>query len=78
MLRTEYLRTAFQAYDANNVRISLDMDMLMIREQQLQHDGSLQGHSGPLGDGDVVRFPYAVVEIKLQDQEIPEWIRVGG
>ena len=37
-----------------------------------------RSEGAPLGVGEAVRFPYAVLEIKLQVEVQPEWIKVGG
>jgi SPX domain protein involved in polyphosphate accumulation len=79
-LRTEYQRSAWQAYDNNTVRVSLDEDMLLIRERDapmtLGDWCSRAGLDAPLPTRDVVRFPYGILEIKLQ-VEAPEWLTVG-
>jgi len=33
--------------------------------------------AGPLPGGDAVRFPYSVLEIKLQTEHKPSWIDVS-
>lgn len=76
-LRTEYWRTAWQRYDSNSVRLSLDEHMLLLRQ------GSAAAGSGdwcadlesaavlpPCG---AVRFPYAILEVKLQE-DAPPWV----
>jgi SPX domain protein involved in polyphosphate accumulation/uncharacterized membrane protein YidH (DUF202 family) len=85
IIRTCYTRTAFQMSSNNQVRISLDVDLHMIREA---HSGG-GGNGGAIpklpGDWcrdlsvgippkDVVHFPYAVVEIKLQAKP-PQWLK---
>lgn len=84
IIRTCYTRTAFQMSSNNQVRISLDVDLHMIKEA---HSGG--GNVGAIpklpGDWcrdlsvgippkDVVHFPYAVVEIKLQAKP-PQWLK---
>ncbi|KAI5854507.1 SPX-domain-containing protein [Durotheca rogersii] len=87
--RSFYNRTAFQLPADARVRISLDTELTMIREDNL--DGFKRSGSNwrrmdigidypfsQLSPGDVVRFPYAVLEVKLQTQhgqEPPEWVR---
>jgi SPX domain protein involved in polyphosphate accumulation len=68
-LRTEYYRTAWQRYDSNSVRLSLDEHMLLLREgaQQGQWCAELETR-GQLAGGDAVRFPYGILEIKLQEE----------
>jgi SPX domain protein involved in polyphosphate accumulation/uncharacterized membrane protein YidH (DUF202 family) len=76
LMRTTYSRTAFQNATENTVRISLDTNVCMTREQGYQTDASwcrnLNSH--PLREDDVAQFPYGVVEIKLQASP-PQWVR---
>ena len=87
--RSFYDRTAFQLPGDARVRISLDTELCMTREDNL--DG--QQRSGKnwrrmdigvdfpfsqLPPEDIERFPYGVLEVKLQTaagQEPPTWIR---
>jgi hypothetical protein len=87
--RTFYHRTAFQLPGDARVRISLDTELTMIREDNL--DGRPRAGSNwrrmdigvdfpfsQLPPEDIDRFPYAVLEVKLQTQagqEPPQWIR---
>ena len=87
--RSFYNRTAFQLPGDARVRISLDTELTMIREDNL--DGKERsGHNwrrmdigidwpfSQLPAPDVERFPYAVLEVKLQTQagqDPPEWVR---
>lgn len=87
--RSFYNRTAFQLPGDARVRVSLDTQLTMTREDNL--DGQIRsgdnwrrkdiGIDWPfrqLAPGDVERFPYAVLEVKLQTQagqQPPEWIR---
>ncbi|KAL7817755.1 VTC domain-containing protein [Trichoderma gracile] len=87
--RSFYNRTAFQLPADARVRISLDTELTMIREDNL--DGRIRSGDNwrrmdigvdypfsQLPPEDIVRFPYAVLEVKLQTQvgqEPPEWIR---
>lgn len=87
--RSFYNRTAFQLPADARVRISLDTELTMVREDN--SDGTKRsgdnwrrmdiGIDWPfpqLPPQDVVRFPYAVLEVKLQTQqgqEAPEWVR---
>ncbi|KAF2746999.1 SPX-domain-containing protein [Sporormia fimetaria CBS 119925] len=87
--RSFYHRTAFQLPGDARVRISLDTELTMVREDNLDgHDRAGKnwrrmdiGVDWPfsqLPPGDVERFPYAVLEVKLQTQagqDPPEWIR---
>lgn len=90
MLRVFYNRTAFQLPGDQRMRVSLDTDLTFIREDHL--DGQLRrqpphnwrrndvGIDYPfsyLKESDVLRFPYAILETKLQThlgQEPPAWL----
>ncbi|KAK4248466.1 vacuolar transporter chaperone 4 [Corynascus novoguineensis] len=87
--RSFYHRTAFQLPADARVRISLDTELAMIREDNLdgkkrsgdnwrRMDIGIDYPFSQLPPGDIVRFPYAVLEVKLQTQlgqEPPEWVR---
>ncbi|KAG1458117.1 hypothetical protein G6F56_006467 [Rhizopus delemar] len=81
-LRTFYHRTAFQLPGDARVRISLDSELCMVREDNegKKRSGDHWRQTGieyPFRSSDVCRFPYAVLEVKLQThvgQEPPEWI----
>ena len=87
--RSFYNRTAFQLPGDARVRISLDTELTMVREDNL--DGRARAGNNwrrmdigidypfpQLPPEDVERFPYAVLEVKLQTQagqDPPEWVR---
>ncbi|GME77442.1 unnamed protein product [[Candida] boidinii] len=87
VMRSFYNRTAFQLPGDARVRISLDTELTMVREDNF--DGVDRTHGNwrrmdigvnypfaNLPDKDVERFPYAVLEVKLQTQlgqEPPNW-----
>ncbi|KAJ9223099.1 hypothetical protein DTO169C6_4573 [Paecilomyces variotii] len=87
--RTFYHRTAFQLPGDARVRISLDTELTMVREDNLdgrrrsgdnwrRTDIGIDWPFSQLPPEDVERFPYAVLEVKLQTQagqEPPQWIR---
>ncbi|OGE52726.1 hypothetical protein PENARI_c009G09297 [Penicillium arizonense] len=87
--RTFYHRTAFQLPGDARVRISLDTELTMIREDNLdgrrragknwrRTDIGVDFPFSQLPPEDIDRFPYAVLEVKLQTQagqEPPQWIR---
>ncbi|KAI0974322.1 vacuolar transporter chaperone 4 [Xylaria arbuscula] len=87
--RSFYNRTAFQLPADARVRISLDTELTMVREDNLggvkrsgdnwrRMDIGIDWPFSQLPPGDVTRFPYAVLEVKLQTQhgqEPPEWVR---
>lgn len=87
--RSFYNRTAFQLPADARVRISLDTELTMIREDNLdgrqrsgnnwrRMDVGIDYPFPQLRAEDIERFPYAILEVKLQTQagqEPPEWIR---
>lgn len=89
VVRSFYNRTAFQLPGDARVRISLDTELTMTREDNF--DGVDRTHNNwrrmdigvdwpfpQLPPKDVERFPYAVLEVKLQTQlgqEPPAWVR---
>ena len=89
VVRSFYNRTAFQLPGDARVRISLDTELSMIREDNLdgrsrsgdnwrRTDVDIDFPFEHLPSEDIERFPYAVLEVKLQTQEgqePPEWIR---
>lgn len=87
--RSFYNRTAFQLPGDARVRISLDTELTMTREDNLdgkqrtgknwrRMDIGIDYPFSQLPPEDVERFPYAVLEVKLQTaagQTAPQWIR---
>jgi SPX domain protein involved in polyphosphate accumulation/uncharacterized membrane protein YidH (DUF202 family) len=86
VMRVFYNRTAFQIPGDQRLRISLDTDLTFVREDGLQErrKGSWRrpdmGIDYPflnLDAAEVYKFPYAVLETKLQThlgQEPPQWL----
>ncbi|KAI8086334.1 vacuolar transporter chaperone complex subunit [Halteromyces radiatus] len=82
MMRTFYNRTAFQLPGDARVRISLDTELSLIREDRTKSnwrrmDIGVDYPFKQLPESDICRFPYAVLEVKLQThvgQEPPQWI----
>ncbi len=76
-VRTQYMRTAYQIpYDAT-VRISLDTNLNMINENEPGKNRWYRDPSLPYKEGDITRFPHAILEVKLQlgdESETPKWI----
>ena len=90
-MRTFYNRTAFQLPGDARVRISLDTELTMVREDNW--DGSIRSGQNwrrmdlgvtdhpfnHLEDGvEKANFPYGILEVKLQTQlgqEPPAWVR---
>lgn len=86
--RTFCNRTAFQLPADQRVRISLDTELTMVREDNLdgrqrsgdnwrRTDIGVDWPFPQLPAEDVERFPYAILEIKLacQPDQIPQWVR---
>lgn len=81
VLRTMFIRTAFQIPDDDRIRITIDSDMLFIREDSFDHDRPIRppnswhnqvldsSASNPLKflrQGEFNKFPYALMEIKVK------------
>ncbi|KAK6348684.1 vacuolar transporter chaperone [Orbilia javanica] len=88
LVRSFYHRTAFQLPGDARVRISLDTELTLIREDNhgrnragdnwRRMDIGIDWPFKNLPPEDIERFPYAVLEVKLQTQagqEPPQWIR---
>jgi hypothetical protein len=87
--RSFYNRTAFQLPADARVRISMDTELTMVREDNLdgrrrsgdnwrRMDIGIDYPFPQLPPEDIERFPYAVLEVKLQTQagqDPPEWVR---
>ena len=76
-LRTVYFRTAFQLSSSNAVRVSLDTQLRMVDERDVPHPPAAWCRrldtATPLAARECVDFPFAVLEVKLQDA-VPEWV----
>ncbi|KAL1796076.1 hypothetical protein ACET3X_006300 [Alternaria dauci] len=90
MLRANYTRTAFQIPGDDRVRISLDTNLALIREDALDDDrpcrdpedwhrrdidnAQMEFPFKALKKGELHRFPYALLEIKVKGMKKYEWI----
>ncbi|KAF8932787.1 VTC domain-containing protein [Dissophora ornata] len=88
VLRTVYNRTAFQIPGDKRVRLSLDTDLRMIREDNLDSTTRSGNHwrrmdiDYPMGpktayEQDMTRFNYAILEVKLElpaGKATPSWV----
>lgn len=91
MLRANFRRTAFQIPGDDRIRISLDTDLALIREDALDperpcrdpddwhrrdiDDTGMQYPFEPINENEIVRFPHALLEIKLrQGARNVEWL----
>lgn len=79
ILRTSYYRCAFQLSTSNEVRVSLDTQMSLLNEFcKDSHPNEPWCHisSDLLQKDEIYRFPFAILEIKLQNvSETPLWLR---
>lgn len=79
IIRTSYYRCAFQLATSNNVRISLDTQMSLLnefREARAPDQHWCLTSSDKLSKEEIYRFPFAILEIKLQNvTETPEWLK---
>ena len=89
VLRTYYNRMAFQIPGDQHVRISLDTDFYMIREDNfdnVQRRGDKEWRRtdidddqfGKLQSSECVRFPYALLQVKLkldEGEQEPAWVK---
>lgn len=81
VLRTMFIRTAFQIPDDDRIRITIDSDILFIREDSFDHERPIRppnswhnqvldsSASNPLKflrQGEFNKFPYALMEIKVK------------
>lgn len=93
MLRANYIRTAFQIPGDDRVRISLDTDVAFLREDSLDQERPCRDPSDwhrtdidanemefpfpGVRRGEISRFPYALLEIKVRDsakKKTSEWL----
>lgn len=93
VLRANYTRTAFQVPGDDRIRISLDTDLAFIREDAIDSgrpcrdpeswhrndidDNELSYPFSSIRKGEVGRFPFALLEIKIRSSERKrlEWIQ---
>lgn len=94
MLRAVYTRTAFQIPGDHRVRVSLDTDLALIRDDCLDEDrpcrdpeewhrkdiddAEMEHPFSALRKGEISRFPYALLEIKVLESGLhgrsKEWV----
>ncbi|KAI9041504.1 SPX domain protein [Aspergillus affinis] len=92
MLRANYTRTAFQIPGDDRIRISLDTNLALIREDSLDterpcrdsnewhrtdiDEAGMEYPFGTIRTGEIVRFPYGLLEIKLRGPTAhkAEWV----
>jgi uncharacterized membrane protein YidH (DUF202 family) len=90
VLRANYTRTAFQIPGDDRIRISLDTNLALIREDALDLDrpcrdpedwhrrdidnGNMEFPFKIIKKGEIHKFPYALLEIKVKGLKKHEWI----
>ncbi|KAF2672307.1 SPX-domain-containing protein [Microthyrium microscopicum] len=90
MIRANYTRTAFEIPGDDRVRISLDTNLAFIREDALDPDRPcreagdwhrsdidsthMEYPFNTIGRGEVNRFPFALLEIKIRGNKNYEWV----
>jgi len=90
VLRANYTRTAFQIPGDSRIRISLDTNLAFIREDAIDTERPIRDpdewHRKDIDDqqleypfktirkGEVSRFPFAILEIKIKNERNFEWI----
>eukprot|EP00192_Tetraselmis_astigmatica_P008513 CAMPEP_0117660690 /NCGR_PEP_ID=MMETSP0804-20121206/7099_1 /TAXON_ID=1074897 /ORGANISM="Tetraselmis astigmatica, Strain CCMP880" /LENGTH=672 /DNA_ID=CAMNT_0005467429 /DNA_START=58 /DNA_END=2076 /DNA_ORIENTATION=- len=81
--RTQYMRTAFQIPFDSTVRMTLDTNLCMIKENPEDGPSCLEANRFyrdpklPLTNSEITRFPHAVLEVKLslqQGEQAPAWV----
>ena len=93
VIRANYVRTAFQKPGDDRIRVSIDTDLAFIREDTLDRDRPCRDPQNwhrtdidnsnmtypfkNINQSEVSRFPYAVLEIKLKEdnnRKRPVWV----
>ncbi|KAI9670005.1 MAG: Phosphate metabolism transcription protein [Alyxoria varia] len=90
VLRANYTRSAFQIPGDNRVRITLDTNLALIREDSLDSESPIRDpeewHRKDIDDlqmeypfekirkGEINRFPYALLEIRIRGDKNYEWV----
>jgi uncharacterized membrane protein YidH (DUF202 family) len=90
VLRANYSRTAFEIPGDDRIRISLDSNLAFIREDALDDerpcrdpedwhrrevdDAGMEYPFSGIRKGEINRFPFAVLEIKVKGQKRFEWV----
>ena len=80
VMRTQYMRTAFQIPFDATVRISLDCNLCMILDRTKETsngDRWYRDPEQPVPLNQITRFPHAVLEVKLQlegEDQTPDWV----
>ncbi|KAF9287940.1 vacuolar transporter chaperone [Mortierella alpina] len=93
VIQTFFNRTAFQVPGDARVRITIDTDVVMVKERGIEtsdlydrpwYPTDLQAEKYPFShvrEQDIVRFPYAIMQIRTlsePQQEVPSWVEHIG
>ncbi|SBS94279.1 vacuolar transporter chaperone, putative [Plasmodium ovale] len=74
IIRTSYLRSAFQLSNDNTVRISIDTNVSMLNEYVRKREHWCRLAEEALGKNEIIRLNYGIIEVKLKVDKMPEWI----
>ncbi|SOS77485.1 vacuolar transporter chaperone, putative [Plasmodium sp. gorilla clade G1] len=74
IIRTSYLRSAFQLQNNNSVRISIDTNVSMLNEYVSKRKNWCRLSEEALRKNEIIRLNYGIIEIKLKTDNMPTWI----
>ena len=76
--RTCYQRSAFQLTDTNDVRITLDTNLIFVDESghTATEERWCLDLSSEIADKQIRDFPFAILEVKLSAGYTPDWVEV--
>ncbi|SOV12391.1 vacuolar transporter chaperone, putative [Plasmodium gaboni] len=74
IIRTSYLRSAFQSHNNNSIRISIDTNISMLNEYVHKRKNWCRLSEEALRKNEIIRLNYSIVEIKLKTDNMPIWI----
>ncbi|KNG76727.1 polyphosphate synthetase VTC4 [Plasmodium falciparum IGH-CR14] len=74
IIRTSYLRSAFQLQNNNSVRISIDTNVSMLNEYVRKRKNWCRLSEEALRKNEIIRLNYGIIEIKLKTDNMPTWI----
>ncbi|GAB67335.1 hypothetical protein PCYB_113550, partial [Plasmodium cynomolgi strain B] len=75
IIRTSYLRSAFQLSNDNSVRISIDTNVSMLNEYVSKREHWCRLAEEALRTNEIRRLNYAIIEVKLKVEKIPQWVQ---
>ncbi|KJP88129.1 hypothetical protein AK88_02246 [Plasmodium fragile] len=75
IIRTSYLRSAFQLSNDNSVRISIDTNVSMLNEYVHKREHWCRLAEEALRTNEIRRLNYAILEVKLKVEKIPQWVQ---